>query len=135
MPFKKALIQLIGWVLFLGIANYLATYAYPADGFTLKFSWITYFIFSFLTLSALCFAKLLVMIDNKRNLTTVVFGILSFRFLFTLFYFGIYFLIVKPEGKFFVVPFMLMFAYYLIVENVYLLKYADYVYKKAQANN
>ena len=132
MSFPKALISQFCWIALLGICNYFASQFYPQDGFSAQFSWLTYAFFSILTFSTVVFAKLLVMVNPKRNLTVVVFGILSARFLFTLFFFGIYFLLAKPEGKFFVLPFMVFFALFLLIENVYLLKYANYVYKNSK---
>ncbi len=135
MSFSKAFIHQMGWILLLGLLNYIVSNFYPADGYTLSFSWISYIFMAIVASSSLLLAKLIIDLKPKINLTVVVFGMLSFKFLFILFFFGIYFFTKQPEGRFFVIPFMCMFFYFLIIENVYLLKYANYVFETSQRNN
>lgn len=135
MPFRKAFLLLMFWIFILGILNFGLSFFYPNDGYTIPFSWLSFGFMSVLSISALLFAKLIILLKPKINLTVVVFGILSFRFLFTLFFFGIYYFMELPQGKIFVLPFMTMFFYFLFIENYYLLKYANYVFETTQRNS
>jgi|GEM_PF-1930463 len=129
MSLKQIAINLVFWVVLITAFCFLSTQFF-ADA-TLNHSIIANAIFYALQ----AFAILALMGAAVKflpivNITMVVFALLMIRFLLSASFFVTYKLSIKPEGWFFALPFGILFVIYVIIENTYLLQYANYIEKK-----
>lgn len=128
MTFIRALSLLARWLLFAGLLVWWGAPKLPTEELRLVTDW-SYRFFAGLSFLFMLAVGAIGRMAPQR-LTMGIFALVSVRFLATATFFLIYYRTVRPESKLIVLPFGLMFVLFMILENVYALKYADYAEKR-----
>lgn len=95
------------------------------------FSWILLAITSFLSIFSIGFLAVTKYNNPQINTTKLVFALFLFRFLFLLFFIGLYIIGNRSElGNACLIPILLYFTIYTFFDTRYLSKYSDYLDRK-----
>lgn len=134
MSLKQIAINLIFWIVLITALSFLSTHF--INDSVLNHSILTNAIFyGVQALIIIALAATAIKFLPRVNITMVVFALLMVRFLLSASFFVTYKLSVNPDGWLFTLPFGILFVIYVIIENTYLLQYANYAEKNAKQNN
>lgn len=128
MSFFKTMLHLTFWLLLIGAIVYFVYPQLPTQELQ-AITRLSYIVFGFISIFLFQVTFLIEKIA-PRQITMGVFALVVVRFLAVGTFFLYFDYTYEPKSKLIVLPFGLLFIAFSIIENVYLLKYANHIEKK-----